>query len=437
MDNFVSVILKTNELDENAIVEAMLDALDAPLAERVSEYGLFESENDSVVLRLQTPYQLDEDESDAFAQAFADRMFEMGYDDFDVEISLDEEPGDQRSQIGANNEKDFSSQLDILTKNKSQGELKAMIKAFSDRGDHIKAYMTAVRVQKVIGLTDKQLGPLKLRAKIQRDKNPDAMTSGPKAPLGDKNSTQSAAPNKQATDDPKANTSAPKRPGAPEDTKPPKIAGVQSNGKLTNFNIDKSLPSVDIKNIRTGENFRVYGPPANVEKLLARPEIEKVYSGRGDAGARQELELRKQQQKATPGSATDDGGLGQRPAPKDTPQKQQVLSRLAIRQKIVPEVEKLLRMANEALDPPQMKQLQTYLDQIRASAERDPEVNTEFADLIKRMEVALKIRKPEPSTTADGPTDAEKAAGAGQSTAQDEFEMDLCHKILMRRVLCF
>ena len=90
MENFVSVILNTKELDENAIVEAMLDALDAPLAERVNEYGLFESENDSVVLRLQTPYELDDDESDAFASTFANRMFEMGYDNFEIETSLEE-----------------------------------------------------------------------------------------------------------------------------------------------------------------------------------------------------------------------------------------------------------------------------------------------------------------------------------------------------------
>ena len=88
MENFVSVILKNREIDENAIVEAMLDALDAPLAERIQEYGLFESENDSVVLRLQTPYELDDEESDSFAEAFANRMFEMGYDDFDIETSL-------------------------------------------------------------------------------------------------------------------------------------------------------------------------------------------------------------------------------------------------------------------------------------------------------------------------------------------------------------
>ena len=32
MENFVSVILKTKELEENAIVEAMLDALDASIS---------------------------------------------------------------------------------------------------------------------------------------------------------------------------------------------------------------------------------------------------------------------------------------------------------------------------------------------------------------------------------------------------------------------
>lgn len=90
MQNFVSVILNTKELDENAVVEAMLQSLGAPLAERETEYGLFESENESIVVRLETPYELDDEESDAFAQAFADRMFEMGYDDFEIETSLEE-----------------------------------------------------------------------------------------------------------------------------------------------------------------------------------------------------------------------------------------------------------------------------------------------------------------------------------------------------------
>ena len=90
MENFVSVILKNREIDENAIVEAMLDALDAPLAERIQEYGLYESENDSIVVRLLTPYELDDEESDTFAESFSNKMFEMGYDDFEIETSLTE-----------------------------------------------------------------------------------------------------------------------------------------------------------------------------------------------------------------------------------------------------------------------------------------------------------------------------------------------------------
>ena len=90
MENFVSVILKTKELEENAVVEAMLQSLGAPLAERETEYGLFEGENESIVVRLMTPYELDDDESDTFAESFANRMFEMGYDDFEIETSIEE-----------------------------------------------------------------------------------------------------------------------------------------------------------------------------------------------------------------------------------------------------------------------------------------------------------------------------------------------------------
>ena len=90
MQNFVSVILKTKKLDEYAVVEAMMQSLGAPLAEHETEYGLFESENSNIVLRLETPYELDDEESDAFAESFANRMFEMGYDDFEIETSLEE-----------------------------------------------------------------------------------------------------------------------------------------------------------------------------------------------------------------------------------------------------------------------------------------------------------------------------------------------------------
>ena len=90
-------------------------------------------------------------------------------------------------------------------------------------------------------------------------------------------------------------------------------------------------------------------------------------------------------------------------------------SRLRIRQTIVPEVERLLRMAEsivgwkavlegksvlEALDPPQRRQLQQYLDQMRAAAQNDPKVNDEFGELMTRMERALGITSPQDAADA-------------------------------------
>tara|TARA_B000000609_G_scaffold158295_1_gene155630 strand:- start:4988 stop:7339 length:2352 start_codon:yes stop_codon:yes gene_type:complete len=111
---------------------------------------------------------------------------------------------------------------------------------------------------------------------------------------------------------------------------------------------------------------------------------------------------------------------------------EQVPSRLRIRQVIAPEIEKLLKMAAESvqgmthyrfivenraiaekLDPPQLAQLQKYLDQIRASAKRDPKVQQEFGDLIKRMEKALNI----PQQGVDGPAD--DIAAQNQAAADD------------------
>ena len=125
-----------------------------------------------------------------------------------------------------------------------------------------------------------------------------------------------------------------------------------------------------------------------------------------DATARQDTT-----NQAAADKAMDAGNANFADDPQATDQgTEQVPSRLRIRQVIAPEIEKLLKMAAESvqgmthyrfivenraiaekLDPPQLAQLQKYLDQIRASAKRDPEVRKEFGDLIKRMEKALNL----------------------------------------------
>jgi peptidoglycan hydrolase-like protein with peptidoglycan-binding domain len=108
-------------------------------------------------------------------------------------------------------------------------------------------------------------------------------------------------------------------------------------------------------------------------------------------------------------------------------------SRLQIRQRIAPEMERLLQLASkdfrgytaimegkglaEALDPPQKAQLQQLLNQVRAAAQNDPQVNTEFADLIARAQRALGIGTTNPNDTTGQPDLSPNGPNAAEPTA--------------------
>ena len=73
----------------------------------------------------------------------------------------------------------------------------------------------------------------------------------------------------------------------------------------------------------------------------------------------------------------------------------------------------------EALDPPQRRQLQQYLDQLRAAAQNDPRVNDEFGDLMARMERALGITQPQSGAGDEAAAQAAIAQRQGSQAAAD------------------
>lgn len=52
---------------------------------------LYETDNGDDVIEMPLPRNLDEDEADEFANKLAEMMFEAGYNEFDIEISKDNE----------------------------------------------------------------------------------------------------------------------------------------------------------------------------------------------------------------------------------------------------------------------------------------------------------------------------------------------------------
>ena len=78
MENFVTVVMEEQEtkaLDESAF----------PL------YETFNTEQDTTVIEIPLPRELDESESSDYANRLADYLFSEGYEDFDIYIGGDEE----------------------------------------------------------------------------------------------------------------------------------------------------------------------------------------------------------------------------------------------------------------------------------------------------------------------------------------------------------
>lgn len=87
MENFVTVLFDQRKV-KKSVVEDMRKATNLPLAEDKLNYTIFETENNGMGIRLEIPYSLNEYQADRFSQKLADKLFEKGYDNFDIESSV-------------------------------------------------------------------------------------------------------------------------------------------------------------------------------------------------------------------------------------------------------------------------------------------------------------------------------------------------------------
>lgn len=127
MEHFVSIILADYELEEH-LVESILDSAGVGLLESETLYEMFETDNDEQVLRVQLPRQLSEQESDDFANTLANKLFEMGYDDFEIEVSAE----DQELPF------DIAEDLNVFMKNDPMFYRRAYFPTMTKIADQIK-----------------------------------------------------------------------------------------------------------------------------------------------------------------------------------------------------------------------------------------------------------------------------------------------------------
>ena len=90
MDHFISVIFakQLNESKRDIVLDTMINTARVGLTEDSVEYELYESENNSTVLRLPLAKPIKEAHQQAFVEALANRLFDKGHTDFEIELSV-------------------------------------------------------------------------------------------------------------------------------------------------------------------------------------------------------------------------------------------------------------------------------------------------------------------------------------------------------------
>lgn len=87
MENFINIIFdKIEDVDEIVVNEVTTSASNA-LLESETNYYLFE-DNGKTVLTVQTHVKLDEQESNEVAEEIANKLWDLGYETFDIEVSV-------------------------------------------------------------------------------------------------------------------------------------------------------------------------------------------------------------------------------------------------------------------------------------------------------------------------------------------------------------
>ena len=88
MENFINIIFDNKEEIDDIVVSEVATSASTALMESETNYSLTESKSGQTVLTVETHVQLDEEESDEVANNVANKLFDLGYDNFDIEVSV-------------------------------------------------------------------------------------------------------------------------------------------------------------------------------------------------------------------------------------------------------------------------------------------------------------------------------------------------------------
>lgn len=87
MKHFINIVWEGKEEVDMLVAEQVMNSSQTALLESETTIEIYETE-DETVLCVETHKQLTEDESDHLAEKVANTLFDLGYDNFNIEISV-------------------------------------------------------------------------------------------------------------------------------------------------------------------------------------------------------------------------------------------------------------------------------------------------------------------------------------------------------------
>ena len=88
MENFINIVFDTKQEVDDIVVSEVATSASNALLEEETGYELYDTEDGKTVLTVETHVQLDEQESDEVANKISHKLFDLGYENFDVEVSV-------------------------------------------------------------------------------------------------------------------------------------------------------------------------------------------------------------------------------------------------------------------------------------------------------------------------------------------------------------
>ena len=89
MKHFINIVWeKKVDYVDGVVADAVIECADEALLEDETHYQLGETEQGGLILTVETHKALKDSESTIVAERIAHKLFDLGYESFDVEISV-------------------------------------------------------------------------------------------------------------------------------------------------------------------------------------------------------------------------------------------------------------------------------------------------------------------------------------------------------------